>query len=95
MYKESLKQLRELQAERKEAERIALRRAAWAGEKLAETAGPETSSRETASNENNIRKSGSESQPPPEPAALKPQSPSDNPPLDPAPTQERLLPTGS
>src|SRR3982074_2018150 len=57
MYKDSLKQLRELQAERKEAERIALRRAAWSAQDVAET------TRE----DSNFPKSGSESQPPPKP----------------------------
>jgi hypothetical protein len=89
MYKDSLKQLRELQAERKEAERIALRRAAWAAD-------------ESAENElqgKDFSPSGSESQPSPKPAAQVPDptshEPSPDTSLDPAPTQERLLPTGS
>jgi hypothetical protein len=88
MYKDSLNQLRELQAERKEVERVALRMSARAAE-----------SSQNALEGNDFSSSGSESRPSSKPALPVLELPSPDtapaPVPAPAPVQERLLPTGS
>jgi hypothetical protein len=76
MYQDNFKQLRELQAERRQLEASARRKAAWAADDAADRHVSPDAGVDKPVSDNHFPPSGSESQPPPQPAPQAPDPPS-------------------